>query len=332
LKAQKKKKKTKKMTRLVFSFTTIPSRLSFVYETLESALNQTRAFDQIYVILPQMSKRGKSFDPKEILRLQQWIARHPKGTSIRVLRPDLDHGPIMKILPVLDEELDDETLLLFGDDDRKLLPGFSNVFYQAACLHPDAALSLSGWCAARWQLIRAPRQFIRVDWIQGTDGICVRRRHFNSKDLLAFPDTLEDNKVRELLERHDDHRIGFYLSQNKIPCLVLPCTQTSQLITHLPHSNLDAISGQWSFFREVYSLAQFGLENQFYSQITDDDFSSIPVLLFFLVIFLLIIVFCVSWALFPARFGSFLPQLYCTFLCMTPWFYITMKTIHLFKL
>ena len=93
---------------IIVSLTTSPKRINNIKIVIDQILNQTIPPDYIYLNLPKVFKRtGETF--KDIPN----FLIHPK-IKIKFVE---DIGPITKILPTLQDNLHDDTLVISIDDD-----------------------------------------------------------------------------------------------------------------------------------------------------------------------------------------------------------------------
>jgi len=178
----------------VACFTTIPSRIPHIHITLNSLLNQTRQFDQIFICIPNYSVR---FSTPYVV--PESIANRKDCEVIRCT----DYGPATKILGLLGHpDIGPETKIFFCDDDRIYPSDRAELFYTAALDHPDTVI-----CQATnpyWKFFQASlvydynsdrmfpagRQGIRAGWVdifEGFGGVLVQPSFF-TKDVYAIPD------------------------------------------------------------------------------------------------------------------------------------------------
>jgi len=131
-------------SRTVISLTTIPARLQELEPTLESLMKQTIQPDRVYLCLPHSSVRF----PEEKYEVPPWLRtfqqRH--GHRFCLLRCE-DHGPLTKLLPVLQQETAPDTLLILADDDQTYHPRALERLYMQSVQHPSVAW---GYRGLRW--------------------------------------------------------------------------------------------------------------------------------------------------------------------------------------
>ena len=94
---------------LIVSFTTIPSRSSYITNTINSILMQTVLPRKIVIGIPKIANREPNLKykfPKSIL----------KNDLIEIVKYDEDKGPIMKLLTGIDNSKDNELIITIDDD------------------------------------------------------------------------------------------------------------------------------------------------------------------------------------------------------------------------
>ena len=84
--------------------TTIPERLAFVNQTIESLLNQSLLPDAIYLNLPRLTRHSKQYP--------YYIRRHERV----IVNECVDMGPISKLFPLLSISEPDDVIVLVDDD------------------------------------------------------------------------------------------------------------------------------------------------------------------------------------------------------------------------
>lgn len=196
-------------TRVVVSLSTVPSRLPYLQRAIDHLLNQTYPVDQIYLHLPNWSKRERRPYPLPQLR---------PDPRLRVVRCQ-DYGPITKLYPVLQEEQDPHTLIITVDDDIQYVPERIETLVRWAERFPDSAIGGTGFIVGPWWwfygTVHRPETPTPVSVLEGFSG-CAYRRGFFSEDLIDYtgaPDGAFYN---------DDVWISGHLAQKGIPRLVHP--------------------------------------------------------------------------------------------------------------
>lgn len=124
--------------RLVVSLTSLPHRIntSDFRSVLDSLLRQSLLADAIYLSLPQSSRGNTTFSDAH-------IAAIPLGVT--VLRPELDLGPVTKLVPVLRVEQDPGTIIVTLDDDQIYHEHLLRILAWNAVHRPEAAHGECGW-------------------------------------------------------------------------------------------------------------------------------------------------------------------------------------------
>lgn len=191
--------------RVVVSLTTIPGRVNLLQRTLASLQRQTCPPDAIYLWLPEPLFAG---GPSTLPSMDGVIATSGP-----------DPGPAMKLLPVLDRELDPETCVITVDDDIEYPPGLVERFIAASILLPDHALGFTGWNRVDspagpevWHFneeVPHAAMFQPVQVLEGYRGVIYRRRFFTHdihRHLAAEP----------AFRFHDDILLSGYLASRGI--------------------------------------------------------------------------------------------------------------------
>ena len=104
-------KEIKNKPRVVVSFTTIPSRVKHLHQTLDKLKKQTLKPDTIYVNIPYFSVRlRKKYNLND-------IGMYTPDSNV-VLNRCRDYGPATKLLGCLEHEKDPNTIIITIDDDQ----------------------------------------------------------------------------------------------------------------------------------------------------------------------------------------------------------------------
>lgn len=124
--------------RLVVSLTSLPHRIitSDFRSVIDSLFRQTLLPDAIYLSLPQRSRGNTTFSNEHIASIP---------TRITVLRPEVDLGPVMKLVPVLKVEKEPGTIIVTLDDDQIYHPDLLRLLAWNAVHRPEAAHGACGW-------------------------------------------------------------------------------------------------------------------------------------------------------------------------------------------
>lgn len=187
--------------RVVISLTTIPGRTELLRLALASLQRQTRPPDAIYLWLPES-------------RFADEPSPLPKMDGVIVTSAP-DPGPAMKLLPVLDRELDPETRIITIDDDIEYPPELVERLAAASILLPDHALGFTGWNRVDGpagpevhhfnEEIPHAGMFQPVQVLEGYRGIIYRRGFF-------APDIYNHLAAQPAFRFHDDILLSGYLA------------------------------------------------------------------------------------------------------------------------
>ena len=185
---------------VVFSMTTIPSRLEHIESTIKTLLRQSRAPATIRLNVPKWSKREKkAYDVPERIRALK---------AITIVECE-DYGPATKLIPsVLGLEPDQRVVVV--DDDRHYPANLLADLERASDENPDAAFGFCGWIVPE-DLVHRPANaytilFIKppapilarrirrqhaIDIVRGVSGYLVKPKFFDPKALLDYSDAPE---------------------------------------------------------------------------------------------------------------------------------------------
>ena len=277
-------------SRVVGSMTTVPKRVAHIQPVLVELLKQP--LDQIYLNIPDRSRRGQPYQiPK---RLRQFIRTHPRIKLVRCH----DHGPITKLLPTLQHEHDDETIIITFDDDIYPLPGMVERMVQALKDYPDQAIGYSGVCWGKfpgyYQLTGTWTQSVEVDWLEGVYSGCYLRKFFDLPELLAFPQRM--GLVKEL-SSNDDHWISGYLASRNINRISLG-DDVRDYFKYTPARWIEPLSGRHvDLIREHASIiARFNLEGWYHRSHAISK--SYGLYITIIVIGIILLLLLLTWGLF----------------------------------
>lgn len=204
--------------RVVASLTTMPDRYEKVVKTLESLHAQTRKLDQIYLSLPQVSRRLNIPYPEVPERIR----------ALCTIVSCTDYGPITKLVGGVLSEPDPQTVIISFDDDMLYPPGIVEALLRRHHEYPNAAIGSSGmllkykcpYCAItpnentflfRIPKFRIPPEGRRVDSVYGYPGALYVRKFFPEvanleSEFLKYA-LIDDNTYL-----NDDITISGYLS------------------------------------------------------------------------------------------------------------------------
>ena len=243
-----------KRNRVVFSLTTIPSRINNIYGTIKSLSNQTIKADCIYLTLPKKCKRLNTKYGKIPDKIKKYC---------KIVNVDVDYGPVTKLVGALLEEKDPETIIITVDDDiiypKTLLEELLNWNKE----FPNYALSSSGLSLGNypfkysivfnqqknnyWFTMKHNKN---VDILYGYPGALYKRKFFplkhNLNKFLKYPLQNKD------LFLNDDVYISFWLNKNNIKRRVVKVSDVKN------ESGNDALSTNvFKFFNSLNRAVNF---------------------------------------------------------------------------
>jgi hypothetical protein len=233
------------MSRVVASLTTIPSGLPGAIEVIRSLLKEPE-LDLVYLNLPFVYEKTGELYPNPLFKDPRLVINRCE-----------DKGPITKVYPVLDLENDPSTLIFIVDDDKIPAKGIVGKFLKHQKMHPEAVLTSGGWVKGHGIVSYQPMhnnfsKTKRVDWVEGTSGIMAFRKFFSTKkDLLDYS---KAGTYDSLFKRHDDHWLSWHFVNNGAYLLSIPEFFGDEEVKIKKNDNL---SGNWKFFGEVHTLANF---------------------------------------------------------------------------
>jgi hypothetical protein len=211
------------MSRVIVSFTTIPSRVNALPFMLESLVGQTRRLEAVYLNVASMTAKGVPYNFKELEAILSPFQDQLPLFINHVSYPDV--GPIMKLAPVLDLEQDPQTLIILVDDDTIYSPNVVDTLVAGFSTH-QTAVGFAGRVANDFVSSLLLSQ--SVDFLETYHG-CLYPR-------FLFPKTT--NKFIRWCQRGpwsqdrdcfwtDDIVLGFWVRSQKKKLWVLPSYEIS---------------------------------------------------------------------------------------------------------
>lgn len=254
------------LKRIVATLTTIPSGVSGALEVANHLLGEPE-ISVIYLNWPEVfGKTGEKYPEPPILL----------NSRIKILRV-VDKGPITKVYPVLDVELDPDTLIFIVDDDHLPERGIVKKFLKYSSLLDTSALTTGGWIKGSGMMSYQKFSDVMdrvhpVDWIEGSGGILVKRIMMgDSKELLDYSKV--PKAFLKLFKKHDDHWLSWHLDARGVTLLSIPeffgNTETKN------QKNVN-ISGDWHFKKEVHQITDYLSEIGVYRLRTIPKATSVP--------------------------------------------------------
>src|SRR5262249_43346051 len=244
--------------RVIASLSTVPDRINNLRPTIRSLLKQTRPPDEIVLVIPEFSIRGRR--PYVV---PKYISRLPR---VRVLRCREDWGPSTKFIAAIQDELAagrENTLIMVVDDDR-LYPrdALETYLYYSEQL-PNAALCFRGaampstldWDDAKMIHARDLREPRPVAVITGCGSYVVRPRFFDQSlwDYSGAP---------SVAFYIDDIWISAWLSRRGVERYVVPSSASMRSVRRQRRTvSLNKIRGRQklnneiiAFFRDAWDI------------------------------------------------------------------------------
>jgi len=210
-------------SRVVVSFTTIPSRIGKIEPLLKSLSKQTYKPDAVYMWLCSYYKRK---DAKFSVDDIPSFVRDYKFVSIMFSD---DYGPFSKLVGTLQVEKEPDTIIVTADDDYKYprlwlegLVEFSEKNPNCAVAYRGRMFGRGGWSLSynKTTLASCPKEVKKVEIITGVMGAAYRRRFFTDEAALEWSRVVQGECPAMFL--NDDIWISGNLAKNKIKRLVVP--------------------------------------------------------------------------------------------------------------
>lgn len=158
--------------RIVFTLTTLPSRIDLIDGVLKDISKSSVRPDAVYLNIPYRSVRED---------VEYEIPEHIKETcsllGITILRCD-DFGPATKFYPVLEKESPD-TIMLLVDDDQRYYPNSHDEIVEYALNNPNESVGYRGVNINSGKLKYIESGPGSVDVIETYAGVAIRVRHLN---------------------------------------------------------------------------------------------------------------------------------------------------------
>lgn len=191
--------------RVVFSLSTLPTRIGDVHETVQELLNSSIHPDAVYLNVPKESIRLRQ--PYHVTSELRAIAL----SDTRFILNDLceDFGPATKLLPTLKAEVEPETIIITADDDIFYPINYHEELLEQQLRHPDTAFGYRGVIFKNNRPIYLASNPGPTQIIEGFTGAIYRRRFFT--------DSIFDVNVQSPCFFTDDIYISAHLGANNVP-------------------------------------------------------------------------------------------------------------------
>lgn len=212
-------------SRVVASYTTLPSRYDVLKRSILSLKDQTHPLDTIYLTIPERAARlNKEYPP----------IPEDLEALCTVIRIDTDYGPLTKIYGALISEKDPNTIIISCDDDVIFSPNHVETLLKHHKSYPKSAICGTGALIGRGlpfiSIVSTVKPFHewsgftgfevnkngrRVDLIFGVAGVLYTRNMFPSNESL-YEDLFQYSLRDQAIFHNDDVLISGYLSKLSI--------------------------------------------------------------------------------------------------------------------
>jgi hypothetical protein len=166
--------KTQTKERIVFSITTLPSRIGILHETVKELLSSTICPDVIYVNIPYecIRLKEKYIVPENLIQLS-------KSDPRIVLNRCIDVGPATKLIPTLSKELNPNTIIITADDDIFYPRNYHEELLHHSIKYPTIAFGYRGVVFRQGNPIYTASYPGVTQIIEGFTGAIYRRNFFD---------------------------------------------------------------------------------------------------------------------------------------------------------
>lgn len=265
--------------RIVASLTTIPSRLEYIDETIKSLCDQSMSLDKIYLHVPKVSRKGKTYN-ENLLDIYR-----KKYEKLCINRCDEDYGPITKIVPIIDMEKDPDTFVFCCDDDTIYLSNIVEKLYNSINKYKDAVVGIAGLCIGKFpfyiQFIANNDKDLQVDWLQGVDGVMYKIGQLDKYEMIK----LKSDEPKEFIF-NDDHKISLYLERKGIKRISV-AGHIKHYVKYRSNNTIDALSGRpLENLKEWRNILSYMSKNNYYYQ----NQSIINSVFFYIIVFLILLI------------------------------------------
>lgn len=163
--------------RLVFTMTTIPSRLGYVHTVVENLLSLSTKPDVVYLNLPSFSVRENCeyIIPERLEKLRDSDSRFIINTGV------FDHGPATKLIPILDLECEPDTFIIPVDDDAEFPTKYFEELIEYSRRFPNTVFGYHGVKVfdKKWHVVQTD-VVDNVDIVETSAGAIYRRKMFKN--------------------------------------------------------------------------------------------------------------------------------------------------------
>lgn len=214
-----------KFTRVVASYTTLPTRYEVLKQSILTLKEQTRKLDAIYLTIPMRATRlDKEYPP----------IPDDLAALCTITRSDVDYGPLTKIYGALISEKNPNTIIISCDDDVFFAPNHVETLLSHHKAYPKSAICGTGALIGRGlpfiSIVSTVRPFNewngftgfevdskgrRVDLIFGVASVLYTRGMFPPNESL-HSELLQYSLQDQDIFLNDDVLISGYLSKQGI--------------------------------------------------------------------------------------------------------------------
>lgn len=241
------------MSKTVYvSFTSLPSRLSYVQHVVENILeHQTYKNIQLTLYIPRSVKRtGQTYILNEdIMRLLI------KYKNFHIKFCEVDYGPATKIIPSLLEHTQDDDILICVDDDILLEKHAIEELVDSYNAFDDSLLGFMGTWKNQHLFLHSELIYCntKVDLLGGYRSILFPRHLIKEQFFREYDELMKLHEPHNIPVLDDDMFYHNFCHKHKIPMHVIKTKYTGNLnsdnilekinIKFLESSKLDAING-----------------------------------------------------------------------------------------
>jgi len=171
--------------RVVVSFSTMPSRVKYLPNTIKKLNNQKFKPDMIYICIPYFSKRKQiAYNVPENFR--DLFINNPIPVTIVRCK---DYGPATKLLGCIEYETDPNTSIITIDDDQTYKPDVFRLLVAYSNVYSNSAICFSGMSLDLAYTKCGSNKRCKSFFAEGFAGV-LYKRHFISEKMLSYFDNL----------------------------------------------------------------------------------------------------------------------------------------------
>jgi hypothetical protein len=289
--------------KIVATLTTLPDRYENLTRTIEYLLEQTHPLDAIYISLPKISKKGKSYP-----QLPEKLTKHRK---IKVVEIEKDYGPITKILaPVKVFARDEEIFFISFDDDcyypktlveeyvrfiKKYPEKFNQAVITGSAIFVNNSMILANMYSPGFFYkklgVTIPVEGRYTDILIGSSGVLYKRSFFGHYQDVVNEFDCHITKSHHVF-RNDDALISAYLKKHNVRILVIPNDLQGEML----YNPGEQISKDMSYFLYSLEKALVYLKENYHNPLDSTMDITEPlayIIIFNLLMIVLLVVLCI---------------------------------------